>query len=309
MDYHRIYNEIIANAKSRNKVSEKTERHHIIPRSLGGGDEAYNLVDLTLREHYIAHLLLFKLAKNKNEKIRMFQPIKLMVKVLENSDVFNSRKFKAIKELYYENHQMQLEEVRANVSKGVKAAYVQRGCKEVLCACGCSSVVSLSTKSVPPRKYLKGHFSRDIKDRTPVNFGCACGCGRIGITSAFKIKDANYIHGHYRPARKALAEAHKRRLSKFTKHELAERMKNTLWKADKVLRAEAIREGKSSLLKVVYDNGTEIVFKSTQVPPELNMEYSKIKYLIRRYNGRDPNNSTVRFEFVKKYEGGNKWKK
>ena len=34
------------------------ERHHIKPRCIGGTDDMYNLVDLTLREHYIAHMLL-----------------------------------------------------------------------------------------------------------------------------------------------------------------------------------------------------------------------------------------------------------
>ena len=37
------------------------ERHHIIPKSEGGTDESDNLVNLTAREHYIAHLLLAKI--------------------------------------------------------------------------------------------------------------------------------------------------------------------------------------------------------------------------------------------------------
>ena len=34
------------------------ERHHIKPKCVGGTDDIYNLVDLTPREHYIAHRLL-----------------------------------------------------------------------------------------------------------------------------------------------------------------------------------------------------------------------------------------------------------
>lgn len=37
-----------------------TEKHHIIPRSLGGSNDKENLVILTAREHFIAHLLLTK---------------------------------------------------------------------------------------------------------------------------------------------------------------------------------------------------------------------------------------------------------
>lgn len=36
------------------------EKHHILPRSLGGSDEPDNIIELTAREHYIAHLMLWK---------------------------------------------------------------------------------------------------------------------------------------------------------------------------------------------------------------------------------------------------------
>lgn len=41
------------------------EQHHILPRSLGGSDEKSNLVMLTAREHYIAHLLLYRMYKTE----------------------------------------------------------------------------------------------------------------------------------------------------------------------------------------------------------------------------------------------------
>ena len=37
-----------------------TERHHIIPRSLGGDNSKDNLVNLPARAHYIAHMMLWK---------------------------------------------------------------------------------------------------------------------------------------------------------------------------------------------------------------------------------------------------------
>ena len=43
---------------------EYKERHHIIPRCLGGTDDEENLIDLYAREHYEAHKLLYK--ENKN---------------------------------------------------------------------------------------------------------------------------------------------------------------------------------------------------------------------------------------------------
>ena len=40
------------------------EKHHIVPKSLGGSNSPDNLVLLTAREHYIAHLLLYNHYKN-----------------------------------------------------------------------------------------------------------------------------------------------------------------------------------------------------------------------------------------------------
>jgi ribosomal protein S20 len=43
--------------------SNYTEIHHIIPRSLGGTDNKSNLITLTAKEHFFAHLLLSKMFK------------------------------------------------------------------------------------------------------------------------------------------------------------------------------------------------------------------------------------------------------
>lgn len=60
--YTEWYNAIIANAKLRTLLNtEYSEKHHIIPRSLGGDDSKENLVRLTAREHFICHLLLTKM--------------------------------------------------------------------------------------------------------------------------------------------------------------------------------------------------------------------------------------------------------
>ena len=60
MDYHKIYNELI---EKRKQYTPKgyVERHHILPKCVGGGDESENLVPLTPEEHYLAHQLLVKM--------------------------------------------------------------------------------------------------------------------------------------------------------------------------------------------------------------------------------------------------------
>jgi hypothetical protein len=58
--YSKTYYSIIDNAKQLDRDKKGNERHHILPKSLGGNDCKDNLVNLTPREHYICHLLLTK---------------------------------------------------------------------------------------------------------------------------------------------------------------------------------------------------------------------------------------------------------
>jgi hypothetical protein len=60
MNYKNIYNKIIE-FRIDNVPAGYVERHHIIPRSLGGSDKECNIVALTAREHFICHLLLTKI--------------------------------------------------------------------------------------------------------------------------------------------------------------------------------------------------------------------------------------------------------
>ena len=61
--------QIIAAATSRTIIPKYVEKHHIIPKSLGGNNRKENLVNLSAREHFICHRLLVKMlngdAKNK----------------------------------------------------------------------------------------------------------------------------------------------------------------------------------------------------------------------------------------------------
>lgn len=61
MDYRKIYVCLIETRKSTLTEDSYYEQHHIIPKSEGGSDNERNIVKLTAREHYIAHLLLAKI--------------------------------------------------------------------------------------------------------------------------------------------------------------------------------------------------------------------------------------------------------
>ena len=59
MDYLRIYEEIII-ARIDNTPDGYTENHHILPKAFGGTRKKSNMVRLTAREHFIAHICLAK---------------------------------------------------------------------------------------------------------------------------------------------------------------------------------------------------------------------------------------------------------
>lgn len=66
--YLKCYESLIE--KARHKMiglDEKTEKHHIIPKSLGGSDDDTNIVELRLREHFFVHKLLVKITRGRNK--------------------------------------------------------------------------------------------------------------------------------------------------------------------------------------------------------------------------------------------------
>lgn len=76
MNYKNIYYKIIENAKKETENGDRQlgyfEKHHILPKSLGGSNDKNNLVKLTAREHFICHWLLVKMYdKGTTERYKM----------------------------------------------------------------------------------------------------------------------------------------------------------------------------------------------------------------------------------------------
>jgi hypothetical protein len=70
--YRKCYFSIVDRAKSRTlDPNVYIEKHHIIPKSLGGDNTKENLVRLTAKEHFICHLLLIKMVigESKNKMV------------------------------------------------------------------------------------------------------------------------------------------------------------------------------------------------------------------------------------------------
>jgi len=58
--YKRWYYQIVDKARKRGVIEDYFEKHHVVPRCMGGTNAFWNLVNLTFREHFLAHWLLTK---------------------------------------------------------------------------------------------------------------------------------------------------------------------------------------------------------------------------------------------------------
>lgn len=98
MNHIKIYKQLIMNRICNPVKSAYIECHHIVPKSEGGSDDADNVVNLTAREHYIAHLLLAKIY----DDMKMHSAVIYMQtgKRKKSKFKFNSHLYKRMREEY-----------------------------------------------------------------------------------------------------------------------------------------------------------------------------------------------------------------
>jgi len=75
-----------------------TEKHHILPRCIGGTDGKDNLVRLTAREHFICHKLLVHIYPNNKLKFALWSMCRRTNK--QNRHILSSREYESIKLLW-----------------------------------------------------------------------------------------------------------------------------------------------------------------------------------------------------------------
>lgn len=96
MNYKKIYENLIEKARSM-VFDGYYEKHHIKPRCIGGNDSIDNIIKLTARQHYIAHMLLYKIYENDE-----LNSVKLLNAVIcmRYGSIFGCRKIKYNSRLY-----------------------------------------------------------------------------------------------------------------------------------------------------------------------------------------------------------------
>lgn len=150
MNYLKIYNNLI-DSRRINEADGYSENHHIIPKCLGGSDDKDNLIKLTAREHFIAHLLLTKIYPNNNKISYAFN---MMLSTSDNQERYlpPSHWYEYRRKLFSENHPLKDPEIKKRHLENSRKATLKRysGNFTKLSECkNCNSIIY----GKPSRKY------------------------------------------------------------------------------------------------------------------------------------------------------------
>ena len=92
MNYQNIYNNLVQKAQSR-ELDGYVEKHHIVPKCMGGDNANSNIVSLSAKEHFIAHKLLVRIYPNTKG---VWYALIAMGRIVEfKSRIFESERQKA----------------------------------------------------------------------------------------------------------------------------------------------------------------------------------------------------------------------
>jgi hypothetical protein len=107
MNYIKIYHRIINKALSENRKKGQGiyyERHHIIPRFMGGKDSKDNYVLLTAKEHFICHHLLTKTVAPQHKSAAWNAVYQMGVKSANQKRWISSRIYEIAKKEFVKGH-------------------------------------------------------------------------------------------------------------------------------------------------------------------------------------------------------------
>lgn len=173
MDYQKIYNNLVRRTIARVGYVEK---HHILPRCLGGVDNKENLVDLYPEEHYLAHLLLCKIYPG-NQKL-LYAAMNMTTGSMINNGKRNNKAYGWLRRQYAESMSGDNNPARRNPNLQKEAAKKRVGQKRTeetktrmstaqkgrTLTAEHKSKLSAATTSRPP---ISDETRQKLKQRTP----------------------------------------------------------------------------------------------------------------------------------------------
>lgn len=201
MNYTLLYQKICKRGQNREKQPNiYYEKHHIIPKCLGGLDCISNITILTAREHFIVHKILCKIYANSEDiiKYKLASAFNMMCIHNKHIRITNSKHFQNARIEFSKNHPMKNGEIKNKTINSIKK---QNEIKRLIkikslpfCKCGCGNKVK-SKKT----KYLYNHWDRK-----------------------------NIAKGFTPMVREHLSKVAKQKINSLSKEEKQKRLKNSL---------------------------------------------------------------------------------
>jgi hypothetical protein len=183
--YTHTYYKIIERSKLR-IIPYYTEKHHIIPKSLGGSNKKDNLALLTAREHFICHLLLTKMTSGTDRSKMVLSVFYLTGRgkgkrdnIIKNSHLYEILK-KDLSKIVSNQHKGRKRPPRSNeykekmkMSKRGKNAWNWLGFYHT--PWGIYESAMQASKSCP--EYITANYIRSLcirKNKEPINYLSVC---------------------------------------------------------------------------------------------------------------------------------------
>lgn len=160
MNYQKIYNNLICRTKVRTGYVEK---HHIVPRCLGGTDTKDNLIKLYPEEHYLAHLLLCKIHP-ENQKL-LYAAMNMATGSMINNGKRNNKDFGWLRRKYADSMSGDNNPNRKNPQLQKLAALKRKGQKRTAAS---REKMSAAQKGRTFSEETKKKMSEAAKNRPPI---------------------------------------------------------------------------------------------------------------------------------------------
>lgn len=172
MNYLKVYCNLIRKAENRIPPEGYTEKHHTFPKSIFGNNT--RVVVLTAREHYVAHLLLWKICKkrygSKNQKtIKMFYALWCMINGNGKNPISTNSKLYSKIRFEIQENQKNNEEWRKKVKDGIIKSYKNEEYRKR------KSDINKNCSNNP--KWIEG--MKKVRDLNKKNYLIYLKCGKI----------------------------------------------------------------------------------------------------------------------------------
>ena len=152
--YKALYDRFIETRSNRVLDNCNIEVHHIVPRCMGGGEEESNLIALSPREHFLAHLFLNRAYPEHKGITKAHQAMFKGSSKQQNNRQFTSRFYQLIREKAFPKipPQSELEELYYNQKLSYKRLGERYGVSDMT-VCKWFKILNIKALTIKDRKW------------------------------------------------------------------------------------------------------------------------------------------------------------